>query len=755
MWISKSRQRLAKIFPPETFLPVLTAILVGGGVGFGAVGYQRLLEAITAFAYGPLQAQMSFLGRFSAVLLPALGALIAGPLLTYFARDAKGHGVPEVMEAVALHGGRISPAIMVNALASVFIIGMGGSAGRVAPVVQIGAGWGFLVARALRLSPERVRNLVACGTAAGIAATFNAPIAGVFFALEVILGELGARSFATLVIAAVTSSVVGRSFLGDFPAFVLPGYVLIDYRELLLYAGLGVLAAFVGVLFVRALTFVTSLFERWQFPEIFEPVVGGLLIGLLGVVFPQILGMGARPVEQALRGQLAWHLMAALIFLKIIATSFTLGSGGAGGIFAPLLFCGAMLGGAYGFWMHRWFPLLTASSGAYALVGMAAVFAAAGRAPITAVLILFEMSRDYRVILPLMLTTVISLVIASLLETESIYTRKLTKQGIDLTLFRELNLMRTISVEEAMTPRADVDPVSPEMPLAMLAERFEGAQAGGKIVAAADGRLYGVATRSDLRRAQRAAAQHAEGWEERRVADICATDLHVVHPDEDLEEALQNFAAFDVGQFPVVLRERPRRWVGVLERDDVIRAYVRAMRSLAERRRRMEMIRVQRRAGAQLVEITLEPGDGAVGRRVAELALPSGNLLVSIAREGEIIVPHGQTQLRAGDEVVILADAEQRDALRELLRAGPTVSAPSSTSPEARLIDFELDEDDAAVGQPVRALSLPENSLLVSVERAGHTLIPHGDTVLLAGDRVTMVVEGLDPAEVRACFLGS
>ncbi len=750
MWISKSHQHLAEIFPPETFVPVVTAILVGGGVGFGAVGYQWLLETITAFAYGPLQAQMSFLGRFSAVLLPALGALIAGPLLTYFARDAKGHGVPEVMEAVALHGGRISPAIMVNALASVFIIGMGGSAGRVAPVVQIGAGWGFLVAHALRLSPERVRNLVACGTAAGIAATFNAPIAGVFFALEVILGELGAHSFAPLVIAAVTSSVVGRSFLGDFPAFVIPGYVLIDYRELLLYAGLGVLAAFVGVLFVRALAFVASRFERWQFPEIFEPVVGGLLIGLLGVVFPQILGMGARPVEQALRGQLAWHLMVALIFLKIIATSFTLGSGGAGGIFAPLLFCGAMLGGAYGFWMHRWFPLLTASSGAYALVGMAAVFAAAGRAPITAVLILFEMSRDYRAILPLLLTTVISLVIASLLETESIYTRKLAKQGIDLTLFRELNLMRTISVAEAMTPRDAVDPVSPEMRLATLAERFEGAQAGGKIVAAADGTLYGVATRSDLRR-----ARHVAGWEEQRVADICATDLHVVYPDEDLEEALQHFAALDVGQFPVTPRERPRRWVGVLERDDVIRAYARATRTLAERRRRMEMIRLQRRAGAQLVEITLAPEDGAVGRRVAELALPSGNLLVSIARDGEIIVPHGQTQLRAGDEVVILGEGEQRDELRELLRRGAPVAPSTSVSPEARLIDFELDEHAAAVGQPVRALSLPENCLLVSVERAGHTLIPHGDTVLLAGDRVTMVVEDLDPAEVRACFLGS
>jgi len=670
-------RRLLRLFPPETFIPILLAVVIGLGVGLGMAIYQWLLDAIRALAFGPVQGALSFLGRYSIILIPVIGGLIAGPLLHYFARETKGYGVPEVMEAVALRGGRISPQIVVNALASVFTIGTGGSAGRISPVVQIGAGWGSVVGRALRLSPERLRNLVACGAAAGIAATFNAPIAGVFFALEVILGEMETRALSTIVVAAVTGSVVGRYFFGDRALFSIPDYALVDTTELLLYVGLGFAGALVGVLFVRALHWVTRLLQHWQVPEVLEPALGGLAVGLLAVFFPQILGMGTQTVEAALQMQFPWHLMLALCLLKIAATAFTLGSGGAGGIFAPALFIGAMLGGAYGALSHHWLPDVASASGAYALVGMATVFAAAVRAPITAVLIIFEMTRessrgDYRIVLPLMLATVLSVVVASLLETESIYTQKLVNAGIDLRAFREFNVMRSITVEEAMTPLSVLTTVTTTTSLRELEQLFEATRLRGFPVLDAQGDLYGVVTFADFRRGRQVA-----DWEERTVADICTPDPQVVFPDENLEDALQAFGTTGVGRIPVVARNDARQLVGLLQREDVIRAYARATRDLEERRRRAELWQMQRESRARLVKVTLHRGDAAAGKKLAELALPQECLLVSIRRGGQTLVPRGETRLLAGDDVVVMAAPSYDDVIRTILAQGVTAPQPS------------------------------------------------------------------------------
>lgn len=662
-------RRLLRLFPPETFIPILLAVVVGLGVGLGMAIYQWLLDAVGALAFGPVQGALGFLGRYSIILIPVLGGLIAGPLLHYFARETKGYGVPEVMEAVALRGGRVSPQIVVNALASVFTIGTGGSAGRIAPVAQIGAGWGSVVGRVLRLSPERLRNLVACGAAAGIAATFNAPIAGVFFALEVILGEMETRALSTIVVAAVTGSVVGRYFFGDRAVFSIPDYALVNTAELLLYVGLGFAGALAGVLFVRALEWVTRLFRRWQVPEVLEPALGGLAVGLLAVFFPQVLGMGIPTVEAALQMQFPWHLMLALCFVKIAATACTLGSGGAGGIFAPVLFIGAMLGGAYGALGHHWLPDVASASGAYALVGMATVFAAAVRAPITAVLIIFEMTRDYRIVLPLMLATVLSVAVASLLEPESIYTKRLVNEGIDLRAFREFNVMRSITVEEAMTPLSALTTVVATAPLRELEQLFETTRLRGLPVLDALGALHGIVTFADLRR-----GRQLERWEERLVADICTTDLQVVFPDENLEDALRAFGATGVGRIPVVVRHDARQLVGLLQREDVIRAYARATRDLEERRRRAELWQMQRESRARLVKFTLHRGDAAAGKKLAELALPQECLLVSIRRGGQTLVPRGETRLMADDDVVVMAAPSCDEMIRTILTQGVTSS---------------------------------------------------------------------------------
>ena len=658
-------RRLLRLFPPETFVPILLAVLVGLGVGLGMAVYQWLLDAVGRLAFGPVQGVFGFLGRYSIIVIPVIGGLIAGPLLHYFARETKGHGVPEVMESVVLRGGRISPQIVVNALASVFTIGSGGSAGRIAPVVQIGAGWGSAVGRLLRLSPERLRNLVACGAAAGIAATFNAPIAGVFFALEVILGAMETRALAMIVVASVTGSVVGRYFFGDQAAFPIPDYALVDTAELLLYVGLGFAGALVGVLFVHILEWVTHLFRRWHFSDVFEPALGGLVVGLLAVFFPQILGMGIQTIETALRVGFPWHLMLALCFVKIVATSFTLGSGGAGGIFAPALFIGAMLGGAYGALIHRLLPDVASASGAYALVGMATVFAAAVRAPITAVLIIFEMTRDYRIVLPLMLATVLSVVVASLLETESIYTKKLVNEGIDLRAFREFNVMRSISVEEAMTPLPALTTVPATASLRELEHLFETTRVRGFPVLDGQGALFGLVTFADFRR-----GQQLEGGDALTVADICTTDPQVVFRDENLEDALRAFGVTGVGRIPVVARQNTRHLVGLLQREDVIRAYARATRDLEERRRRAELWQMQRESKARLVTFTLHRGNMAAGKKLAELSLPQECLLVSIRRGGQTLVPRGATRLLAGDDLVVMAAPSYDDKIRAVLAQG-------------------------------------------------------------------------------------
>ncbi|HHH42428.1 MAG TPA: CBS domain-containing protein, partial [Chloroflexi bacterium] len=593
------------------------------------------------------------------------GGLLVGPMVYFLAREAKGHGVPEVMEAIALHGGRIRPiVVVVKSLASSICIGSGGSVGREGPIVQIGSALGSTFGRIFRLSDERTKNLVACGAAAGIAATFNAPIAGVMFALEIILAEFGLMQFTTVVVASVLSSVIGRIFFGDVPAFPIPPYAPASAWELPIYALLGVVAAFVGVGFTRILYGFEDLFDAWRFPEYLKPVAGGLLIGLMGLWFPQLFGVGYEAIEAVLHNQLTFITIAILVVLKVLATSITIGSGGSGGVFAPSLFIGSMLGGLFGFVVHRWMPEGTAVPAAYALVGMSAVFSAAARAPITSILILFEMTQDYRIILPLMLATVISTIVARHLDKESIYTLKLKRRGIDVYAGKDLNLMRTILVAEAMTPIEEMVTVTPDTPLTDLARIFDETHHHGLAVLDEKGELYGVVTLADLERAG------SERLVTGKVRDICTTRVRTAFPDETLEDALRHFGALDVGRIPVVDRANPRRVVGMLRRGDIIRAYSHAYVDEQTRLTRMERARLEHRLGARLVEIPLRDGDGAVGKTLQELCVPPQCVIASIRRGGRVLIPRGGTRLEAGDVVIALVTEDGEEALRACLTAG-------------------------------------------------------------------------------------
>ena len=419
---------------------VVLALAVGTGAGAGAVVFRYLILVFTyAFSghrdysaagrapYGYVHG----VGFWFVVFAPVVGGLVYGPLVHFFAREARGHGVPEVMLAVAERGGRIRPRVaVVKSLASALCIGSGGSVGREGPIVQIGSALGSTLGQLARVPESRLRILVACGAAGGISATFNAPIAGVFFGLELILRDFEAESFGVVVLSSFAADIIGRAAFGSHPFLALPSFQLRSPVEYPLYAGLGVVAGLVGVAFIRVLYGMEDLADRiWRGPEWLRPAAGGLVLGLVLLALPELYGVGYPPLEHAIRGDYVVWLLLALLAGKVIATSLTIAIGGSGGVFAPSLFMGAMLGSAYGVGVHHLLPGGTGPAGAYGLVGMGAVFAGAARAPITAVIIIFELTGDYRIILPLMFAIVLAAGISNRLSRGTIYTLKLRRRG--------------------------------------------------------------------------------------------------------------------------------------------------------------------------------------------------------------------------------------------------------------------------------------------------------------------------------------
>ena len=640
------------------------AVIVGLGTGLGTVLFIKMIAFFNQVFFGTL-GNMNLVTSPWVILLPVIGGLPVGFIVEYVAKEAKGHGVPEVLTAIATRGGRIRPVVVVaKALGSAITIGSGGSVGREGPIVQIGAALGSVMGQLFKLSERRVINLVASGAAAGIAATFNAPIAGVLFSVEVILGDFGFQSLGTVVISAVTASVVSRAILGDFPAFVVPAYSLHSPWELVLYLGLGVLAGFAAWLFVKLLYFTEDVFDNWKFPNYLKPAVGGLGLGILGFFAPQVFGTGFNAISDLLAGKLGLGLLVLLIFGKILATSLTLGAGASGGVFAPALFTGAMLGGAYGTVANMLFPGIVASSGAYAMVGMAAVFAGAARAPVTAILILFEMTQDYHIVLPLMFATVISTLLAQWLEPESIYTLKLAKRGLDVKARRSMNLMSSILVEDAMTPIAEMPTVSPQIPLPQLAQIFQETAHHGLIVLNVDQKLYGIVTISDMEKALNSDLMNAT------VSDICTTNVVTVYPDETLNEALRHFGALDVGRIPVVSRHDRQQVIGVLRRTDIVHAYSNALVDKQKTDAHMSLLRMQNQVGTELVEFIISPVDVGCNRQLKDFSLPEECVIVSIQRGSQTIVPRGHTRLTAGDKVFILTKTDHYAAVEKVLREG-------------------------------------------------------------------------------------
>jgi len=671
-----NRRLLDRYQPSETTILLLTATIVGLSTGLGAVGFIWLIDQANWLFFDVLQNWLrAGLGRFAIVLIPTLGGLVAGPLIDKFAKEAKGHGVPEVMQAIALRGGRIRPpVVVVKAVASAACIGSGGSAGREGPIVQIGSAIGSVLGQLFNLSNNRIRNLVACGAAAGIAAVFNAPIAGAIFAMEVILGEFSTGYFGTIVISAVAASIISRRFLGDSPAFVVPSYSMVSSWEILLYTLLGILTALGAWLFVTTLYWFEDRFDEWRFPNALKPAVGGVLLGVLALYLPDTLGSGLEFIGESLVGQILPGMMVLLIFGKMLATNFTLGSGNSGGVFAPSLYMGAMLGGAFGVVAHALLPDVTASAGAYALVGMAALFAAATHAPITAVIIVFEMSGDYRLILPLMFATVVSTLLSERLRRENIYTLKLVRRGIQIRSGRDVDVMQGITVGEVM--RASPATISWNATLNDVMAEFNRANRRGLPVLDDDGRLFGIVTVQDVERAM------ARNLPTRTpVREIATRRVLVAYPDETMADVMRRINVRDIGRLPVVSRDDPQKLLGVIRRQDLLRAYNLALTNRAKVQYRMERLKLRNVDNAEFVEVEITPDAPCAGRSIADLAgqLPYESVVVSVHRpSGQVLVAHGDTRLEPGDRVVVYTTTDSKPALLSCL-LGETASTGETT----------------------------------------------------------------------------
>ncbi len=634
----------------ETFSLVGSAVVVGALAGLAAVAFDAMVGG-TGRWVAWLQGSVGFVpGAILTVLTPAVGGLLITPLVLRVAPEARGSGIPQVMVAVSNLGGRVSRGLLLwRPLATAVSIGSGASLGTEGPVVQLGASLSNLVASVFRLNEERRRNLVATAAAGGIAATFNAPIAGVLFALEVILGQFQGRYFASVVIGSVSATAVSRTLLGDVPAFAIPDdYVLGSHLELPIFLLLGVLASFLAVAFIRAMVGAEDVLNRFQVPTWLRPATGGLVVGLLALVLPQVLGRGYDVTGSILNEQtVAPLLLAALLVGKMLATAASIGSWGSGGIFAPVLLVGAAFGALVGEAAQWALPAWDLRAGPYALVGMAAVFAGVTRAPMSSIVMIFEVSGSYELILPLLLAAVIATLGADLLHPESFYDLMLSRRGLSLLRMREIDLLQTVRVGEVMD--RDVPTVFAEDTLRDLAENLVASHHHGFVVVSRSTpeRMVGIVTLTDLERARR------EGLEPTTpLRDVCTCGVAYATPDEPASDALERMGRLGIGRMPVVASDDASRPVGFVRQTDLARAYYMAVSRERTQDELHEELRLRDLTGQEIVEVRVPRGAALAGRSLREAGLPKESIIVAVRRGGRTVFPHGDTTLEVGDTIV-------------------------------------------------------------------------------------------------------
>jgi CIC family chloride channel protein len=556
----------------RTFL-ILISVIIGIAVGLGTVLFGLLLKG-GAWLFGRFLP--SFFGGhlWLVALIPALGGLCLAPFILSFPREVPGHGVPSTMEAVALNNGfiRWTNGFLAMIL-STFTLGSGGSAGSEGPIIQIGSAFASGVGQFFRISGPRLRILVACGAGAGLAAIFNAPVAGVLFAVEVVLGEFSVNSFGPIAISCVAATALSRVFLFHGALVHLPSCRVFSGWEFPLYSAMGIALGFASILFTHAMKFSERLFRKHlRIPVALKPALGGLGVGIMGLFAPQILGYSYAPIIQAINGKFALSFLLVLAGAKIVATSLTLGSGGAGGILYPSLFLGSFLGAGCGALFHHLFPLLITNAGGYGIVGMGAMLGAVVQAPMAAIIMIFEITGDYTVILPMMAACIIATMIHQYFMKGSIYSLSLSEKGIDIYAAREMGILSDMQVRDVMEPRYETVPASASYE--QILKKCLGTQCDCLYILGENEDLIGIISFSQIR--EFILEDSLNGLVVAQ--DIADPNVVYLTPEESLASSLNKFSLINMEQLPVVVQNNgAKKMTGVLTRSRLFDAYRKEM----------------------------------------------------------------------------------------------------------------------------------------------------------------------------------
>ncbi len=670
--ISSSRRAAGET--GDTAWTLALAALVGVGVGVAAVLLILALELITDLVAD--LGERSGLGTWIVFASVPLGFVGAWWIATRFAPEVEGDGVPEAAAGLAVHGGYLpSRSIPFKIFATALTVGGGGSAGREGPVVQIGATVGSFIARKAHLGEDQIRGMVAAGAGAAIGASFNAPIAGMLFAMEVVLRSFAARHLSSVVVASVAAAVTTEGLSGwiglDEVLLVAFPFRVEHSLELLLYLGLGLVVVLVAWAFLRSLDVMETAASRMRGPGWLRPAGFGLIVAAVGFFEPRVLGTGQEFTRDLLQlvteGDDVWWVILLLMASKLLVTTTTLSSRGSGGAFMPSLFLGASLGAAFGEFLGGFWTVSELHPGAFAVVGMAAMFAAVARAPLTAILIVYEIiGRDYALILPLMLAAAVATTLTELLHPESVYTMPLRRKGIVLTSIGDVDLLDTVSVGEVMSTGSVV--VSPATTLRELQAVLDEHRHHG-VAVEHEGRLVGLITVSDIVR--------AGGPSEKTTVSQAMTPRPVtVQPSTPVSAAMERMAALGIGRMPVVADDDPGRLVGMFRREDAVRSYHYALAATTGRRLDRQRMATRTDPGTRFFDFRVPPGSFADGRPLREISWPEGCTIVSVRRHTDVMVPTGSTHLESGD--VVTAFGTMRGQRRLIDRLNATADEPTA-----------------------------------------------------------------------------
>ncbi len=559
----------------------LLAALIGVLAGFIAYILYDLIGLITNLAYYHewsfhfRSPENTHLGPWI-IVTPVIGGLIVGFMAKFGSEKIKGHGIPEAMEAVLTSRSRIEAKVAIlKPLSAAIAIGTGGPFGAEGPIIQTGGAFGSLVGQLISTTAAERKVLLACGAGAGMAATFNTPIAGVILAIELLLFEFRSRSFIPLVIACTLATSVRTILLGQHSMFSMGNVNFDVVHGLPFYLLLGLLSGAAAIGFTKLLYWVEDQFERLPINDLWHPAIGALGLGIIGFFVPRVLGVGYDTISDVLNNNLALKLLILIAVFKALALVISLGSGTSGGLLAPMFMSSAAMGGAFALIVNMIFPSAHLSPGAYALVAMAAVFGSASRATFAFIVFAFEITHDYNAILPLMLGCVIADMIAIRYLPSSIMTEKLARRGLKVPEEYEAGVLKMVRVGEVM--RKDVNPIPQEMTVAELAERMGRGEPAynltqGLPIVSSDGKLVGVVTQGDLLR-----ALELDPKGTMTVLDAGSRQLIVAHPDELAHDAMYRMLQRDIGRLPVVSRENPQQMVGYFNRSSLLGAWTRQL----------------------------------------------------------------------------------------------------------------------------------------------------------------------------------